>query len=163
LQDPAFVSAPRLTCAKLYAEDVQGACSYRMEMVVEREDENSGKIVYVRSIEHDFHVDGTREDPGCSDYIQCLAGIRLGKTIAMPQAEDRAAVAQELFSPWVDKRLYNPQFARELAADYRRQVIGLGENPHFKTPSDKAKYLLAVDLAQYLQGFADRLETDQVQ
>ena len=160
LQDPAFVGDERLACAELYATDVQTACSYRLEMLIDRRDEGYGEIMTARAMIHERHLtDDELTDEGCDDFAMCLAGIRVGQSVPIPQTEsDTLAVSQELYSPWADPRLFDPEYVKELTTLYRQRVDSYGSEPTFESPMQRVNYQFAANLIPYLRDRAARLQ-----
>lgn len=160
LQDPAFVSEQRLACADRYATEIETACSYRLEMLVERRDPSQGQIVHSRVRIHDHHlIDGEPSDPACGDFAMCIAGARLGQTVPMTNDDEPwLAAAQELYSPWADPRLFDAAYVRDLRRLYQGRVADHGDAPTFETPMQHVKYQFAANLVPYLDAQAARLE-----
>lgn len=158
LQNPAFVSEGRLGCGDRYAGAIETACSYRMEMILQRVDEAKGELVYTRVVPHARHlIDNEPSDPHCHDFVMCLAGVRLGERISIPPGEQQLEFSQELYSPWADPRLFDPSFVKRLAEEYQEHVESYGESPNFATPMDAVEYRFFVNIVPYLRRLADKL------
>ncbi|MCX4243704.1 hypothetical protein [Paraliomyxa miuraensis] len=159
LEDLSFVSDERLECADRYAAEIEGACSYRVEMVLDRVDERRGRIVHVRTVlrEHSVLDPEERSDAHCPDYVMCIGGIRLGQTVRIPEGPDRLAIGQELYSPWVAASLFDVDRVERLKATLERDVVKRGDPPHFESALDAANYWHAVNLARYLEVHRQRL------
>lgn len=159
LLDPAFVSERRLGCADEYAGKIRGTCSYRIEMLVRREDDAQGKISHARAILHEVGVGGVPSDSECALFVDCLARIRVGELVRIPDnGEEQLALAQELQSSWATPELFDLEFVVRLRESWQQTVDFYGSNPSFDAPAQEVNYEFIRRLVPYLGVHIERLK-----
>jgi hypothetical protein len=158
LIDPAFVSEQRLGCADEHAREIRVVCEYHIEMLIKRKDESRGKIAYARAFMREDEPRGVSADNVCWPYVECLAKIRVGELIRIPDnGEPRLALSQGLQSSWVTPDLFDPEFAERLREEWRRSVEFHGPAPTFEEPKDELSYEFKRRLVPYLDVHIERL------
>ncbi|WAS96645.1 hypothetical protein [Nannocystis punicea] len=93
LSTPFFGAEERRQCGEKFAQNATGTCKYGVAMVVEREDESSGRVVFSRS---DLVPS---KEPACEDFVNCIAKHRLGRVIPLPPGDQKTyALSQRISS-----------------------------------------------------------------
>lgn len=159
LLDPAFVSERRLDCADKYAGEIRGACSYRIEMLVRRKEESQGRITHARTFLHEVGSGGIPSDSECSPYVKCLAEIRLGESVRIPDnGEPRLGLALELQSSWATPDLFDLEYTIRLRESWQQNIDFHGPDPSFETPAKEFNYEFTRRLVPYLGLHIKRLK-----
>ncbi len=128
-------------------------------MLIEREDESSGRITYARAFVDEEGAGGIKSDRECKPYVMCLAEIKVGELIRIPDnGERRLALALELQLSWATPDLFDVEYAERLRAIWRKSVEFDGPSPSFEEPADEVSYEFRKRLVPYLGLHIKRLK-----
>jgi len=104
LEDSFFARDERRECARTFQDVLPERCDYKIDIVVERVDEHTGRIVSSRG-----RSAPDDPEPVCAAFAACIAAIREKKTIPIPaDADTTFAISQSLQSTQLAAEMMDP-------------------------------------------------------
>lgn len=166
LADLFFVAEEQRECDAAYGAAIDGLCSYSFHYVVERVEEGTGRVVYARAFLRDAESTPAADvanDPGCEDYVGCLARARLGASVPLPPGTmaSEIAIHEHIQSHWGDPILFDPERLPKLIEHWkeaRRYLAELDAKGEILDVERALRYRFIKSLVPYLQQHLERIQ-----
>ncbi|MCY1056342.1 hypothetical protein [Nannocystis sp. SCPEA4] len=157
LEDLDWVAEKRIECGKRFGMEMENACSYRLEVVVEPTDVGEGTIVYSRAQVHEDEAE--QAERACVEFARCSAGARIGAKLPIPAGTSQPfGIRHNLQSRRPPAEWLDPDNLEREAADAEESARW---NEEYATDVD-AEYRVSTlsNLARYLRKKAVELRNE---
>lgn len=157
LEDLDWVAEKRIECGKRFGMEMESACSYRLEVVVEPTDVGEGTIVYSRA--QVYEDEAEQAERACVEFARCSAGARIGAKLPIPAGTSQPfGVRHNLQSRRPPAEWLDPDNLEREAADAEESARW---NEEYATDVD-AEYRVSTlsNLARYLRKKAVELRNE---